>query len=166
MKFPTVLMNLLQPQTTTLEHLQIPTLIPISISTIMFIRKFLTTKTIILTKFLKKNTTKNNGNNPDKCTKNNSEEISDDFDREIEENNSQPTDLISCYGVEEDLNRAGLVRSKKTDIAQQGKKKVYQMEDTNYCAYPFDNNQNVSLFCVFDGHAGKKMFNRSCHCIP
>jgi len=72
----------------------------------------------------KKNSfTKNNGNNPDKLTKNNSEEISDDFDREIEEDNSQPTDLISSFGVEEDLNRAGLVRSKKTDIAQQGKKK-------------------------------------------
>jgi len=29
------------------------------------------------------------------------------------------------------------------------------MEDFNYCAYPYNKNKNLGLFCVFDGHAGK-----------
>jgi len=30
------------------------------------------------------------------------------------------------------------------------------MEDTNYCAFPFQKSKDIGLFCVFDGHAGKE----------
>jgi serine/threonine protein phosphatase PrpC len=64
-----------------------------------------------------------------------------------------PSGLISSFGIAEDINKAGLARSKKRDFNPVGRKGP-QMEDTNFCACPFNMQTEVGLFCVFDGHAG------------
>lgn len=61
--------------------------------------------------------------------------------------------LIASYAVDEELNKAGLIRSKKTP---NGKDKKHQMEDAHVTLYPFAEFKDVALFCVFDGHAGKE----------
>jgi len=63
--------------------------------------------------------------------------------------------LIASYGVDEELNKPGLVRSKKSSVSKD-KTKHYQMEDAHVSLYPFAEFKDVALFCVFDGHAGKE----------
>jgi len=55
------------------------------------------------------------------------------------------------------MNKSGLIRGKKGFNIRAGgqQSKRYQMEDTNYCAFPFQKSKDMGLFCVFDGHAGK-----------
>ena len=67
--------------------------------------------------------------------------------------------LIRDIGVREDINKAGMRRIKKKSVqfSKKGRrgKPVYAMEDTNYAACPFNENDNWGLFCVFDGHVDK-----------
>uniref|UniRef100_A0A6B2L5R3 PPM-type phosphatase domain-containing protein n=1 Tax=Arcella intermedia TaxID=1963864 RepID=A0A6B2L5R3_9EUKA len=60
-------------------------------------------------------------------------------------------EVLFSYSVSEDTNKSGLARSKKMTIDG---KRSSEMEDTHYCSFPF-TSQNLALFCVFDGHAGK-----------
>jgi len=63
---------------------------------------------------------------------------------------------LSGFAIEEDLNRIGLIRSKKGfNLKNQDKSKRYQMEDAHIGLYPFNESKEIGLFCVFDGHAGK-----------
>ncbi|KAL6045319.1 mgpp2cl-1, protein phosphatase 2C-like protein 1 [Balamuthia mandrillaris] len=54
--------------------------------------------------------------------------------------------VLSDFFAAEELNKAGLIKAKK-DPAQQ--------EDAHCVHYPFFNDKDCALFCVFDGHAGK-----------
>lgn len=53
--------------------------------------------------------------------------------------------LVECFYVEEAVNKKGLRR---------GKKDVIEMQDFHSCCYPFGSNSRLSLFCIYDGHAG------------
>jgi len=77
---------------------------------------------------------------------------SESSDAEFDPNNC---DLITTFAVKEDINKNGLVRGKKGFKLRTGGKR-YQMEDTNYCSFPFQKSKDFGLFCVFDGHAGKE----------
>jgi len=63
-----------------------------------------------------------------------------------------PRAILQKFGVAEDMNRAGMRRGKKRPMM--GKK--YQMEDKHFAEFPFHNDPLRALFCVFDGHAGKR----------
>jgi len=62
--------------------------------------------------------------------------------------------LVRSYGVSEDINVAGMRRSKELLRMFQLHKKSqkYEMQDTHYCSC--DLYKDVALFCVFDGHLG------------
>eukprot|EP01128_Nolandella_sp_AFSM9_P011696 TRINITY_DN862_c0_g1_i1.p1 TRINITY_DN862_c0_g1~~TRINITY_DN862_c0_g1_i1.p1 ORF type:complete len:879 (+),score=257.84 TRINITY_DN862_c0_g1_i1:198-2639(+) len=63
---------------------------------------------------------------------------------------------IHSYGVADDINKAGMRRGKKGKNLKFGQKGAkYNMEDTNLVLSPLPGNSSLSLFCVFDGHAGK-----------
>eukprot|EP01104_Vermistella_antarctica_P011784 TRINITY_DN332_c0_g3_i1.p1 TRINITY_DN332_c0_g3~~TRINITY_DN332_c0_g3_i1.p1 ORF type:complete len:850 (+),score=185.12 TRINITY_DN332_c0_g3_i1:228-2777(+) len=67
--------------------------------------------------------------------------------------------VIAQCGLAEAMNKSGMRRAKKKPLgfgaAGRGKQ-VYQMEDTNYMSHPYDDDDRKGLFCVFDGHVGKK----------
>ncbi len=60
--------------------------------------------------------------------------------------------MVQDFGVAEDANPKGLRKAKKLVIAAKKNQKI--MEDTHFVASPFRSNENVSVFAVFDGHAG------------
>ena len=63
--------------------------------------------------------------------------------------------VISAYGMREDMNKRGMTRvKKKTQLDAKGKG-VYQMEDTHSITCPFNSDDHLALFCVFDGHVDK-----------
>jgi len=67
--------------------------------------------------------------------------------------------LVSDWAVKGDINKAGLRRGKKSSISASWKgtgKTKYQMEDVNLIEIPFNEDNNKALYCIFDGHAGKK----------
>jgi len=78
------------------------------------------------------------------------EELSCDF-------NPLTCPLIESFGTAEEMNKKGLIRSKKGfNLKGADKSKRYQMEDTNVSAFPFCDCKDLALFCVFDGHAGRE----------
>jgi len=60
----------------------------------------------------------------------------------------------------------GLIRGKKFTITATGKANKYQMEDTHFCSYPFNDSPNMALFCVFDGHAGNSCATKLTRLFP
>jgi protein phosphatase 1L len=66
--------------------------------------------------------------------------------------------LIESFGTAEEMNKKGLIRGKKGfNLKGTDKSQRYQMEDTNVSAFPFCDCKDLALFCVFDGHAGRKV---------
>ncbi|KAF2074921.1 hypothetical protein CYY_003754 [Polysphondylium violaceum] len=62
-----------------------------------------------------------------------------------------PTKCIKEYSIKDAENKIGLRRAKKKPAPGA----TDMMEDVSFGFYPFENNPNVALFGVFDGHAGK-----------
>lgn len=63
--------------------------------------------------------------------------------------------LLRSFATKEDMNRRGMQRAKKKSNVDAKGQGIYQMEDAYYSAYPFANNEDLGLFCVFDGHVDK-----------
>jgi len=63
--------------------------------------------------------------------------------------------LFRNYGVREDMNKKGLVKSKKPQMKVGKHKAKLQMEDTYSIDAPFFGDKKRALFCVFDGHVDK-----------
>jgi len=65
--------------------------------------------------------------------------------------------LIQEFAVKADLNKMGLRGKPGVGFSKaKGGKEKPQMEDENFCEFPFNGDPNKGLFCVFDGHAGKE----------
>jgi len=72
--------------------------------------------------------------------------------QQLQEQNSIPsTKCIKEYSIKDAENKIGLRRAKKKPAPGA----TDMMEDVSFAFYPFENNQNLALFGVFDGHAGK-----------
>lgn len=63
--------------------------------------------------------------------------------------------LLRAYGMRDDMNKRGMQKTKKKSKLSAHGRGVYQMEDANYIGYPFYENEDRALFCVFDGHVDK-----------
>lgn len=64
--------------------------------------------------------------------------------------------LLREFSVKEDMNKEGMKKAKKFSVTAGKGQPKFQMEDMNFCSYPHNKNKNLGIFCVFDGHAGKK----------
>jgi serine/threonine protein phosphatase PrpC len=77
---------------------------------------------------------------------------------ELGDFNPMTCPLIESFGTAEEMNKKGLIRGKKGfNLKGTDKSQRYQMEDTNVSAFPFCDCKDLALFCVFDGHAGRKV---------
>jgi len=104
-----------------------------------------------LFRFINQRRTQNNEETHDPELKGN--KLESELNEDLE---SLSCPLLSGFAIEEDLNRIGLIRSKKGfNLKNQDKSKRYQMEDAHIGLYPFNESKEIGLFCVFDGHAGK-----------
>ncbi|EFA81940.1 protein phosphatase 2C [Heterostelium album PN500] len=68
---------------------------------------------------------------------------------------SSEDSLFSCikeFSIKESENKAGLRRAKKKPLTPNAN----MMEDVSFGQFPFNNNSEIALFGVFDGHAGRE----------
>lgn len=93
------------------------------------------------------------------------ETTEDEEDEELDEiARERPT--VSAFSASEALNKSGLARAKKSvPLNKGGKKGSYQMEDYNFCAFPWEK-PTWGLFCVFDGHSGKDCAEKASKTLP
>jgi len=84
------------------------------------------------------------------CILRKKDSIIDKKEREIKDSNG----LVRAYGFSEDINVAGMRRSKELlrMAMYVNKRQKYEMQDMHYCSC--DLYKDVALFCVFDGHIG------------
>lgn len=102
-------------------------------------------------------------NSSDSDSSDQEEDVMDEEEEDVEEDADSP--LLKEYSVSEATNKAGLRRAKKKVITGL-KKGHYQMEDVHVCSYPWEDNENLSLFCIFDGHSGRECADAAKEIVP
>ncbi|EGG13290.1 ABC transporter G family protein [Cavenderia fasciculata] len=71
---------------------------------------------------------------------------------------------IKEFSVKESENKAGLRRAKKKPLS--GMPGQNMMEDVSFASHPFNDNPEMALFGVFDGHAGREAADQACTLLP
>ena len=75
--------------------------------------------------------------------------------------------LLHSVHIAEDMNKAGLQRAKKQPLSWKGNKNAQlQQEDAWYVGYPFNEDENRAVFCIFDGHAGSGASKAATKIVP
>jgi len=77
--------------------------------------------------------------------------------------------LVSEWAVKADINKAGMRRARKPSLSSHtssSRKSRFEMEDIWCVEFPFDGDEDRGLFCVFDGHAGKKCAEAAARLFP
>lgn len=77
--------------------------------------------------------------------------------------------LIKGFFVQEEMNKTGMQRVKKKSFqwsAGGATNGTYQMEDTSFASFPFEDDPQKALFCIFDGHVGKNASTAAVSVFP
>eukprot|EP01133_Synstelium_polycarpum_P011927 gene11927-13895_t len=74
------------------------------------------------------------------------------FDADELKINNKNNILDNYYSIKESENKAGLRRAKKKPLGAGSN----MMEDVSFAMFPFNKSNEMALFGVFDGHAGRE----------